>query len=126
LLTESKQRLNRTDFYFDIFLQKIKNVSHNEYLKEITRYNENLNTKEDFFSLVISKYPEFEELYRRELLIKHKSDLDIMEYIIRNSPFLKEDENEWMKSVIQIVRNTSIYFQPQIKNYERRMGKLLA
>jgi len=115
LLTESKQRLNRTDFYFDIFLQKIKNVSHNEYLKEITRYNENLNTKEDFFSLVISKYPEFEELYRRELLIKHKSDLDIMEYIIRNSPFLKEDENEWMKSVIQIVRNTSIYFQPQIR-----------
>ncbi len=114
-LTESKQQLNRTDFYFDIFLQKIKNVSHNEYLKEITRYNEDLIGNEDFFSLVISKFPEFEELYRKELLIKHKSDLDIMEYIIRNSPFLKEDENEWMKAVIQIVRNTSIYFQPQIR-----------
>lgn len=115
LLSESKRQLNRTDFYFDIFLQKIKNVSHHEYLKEITRFNENLNHDEDFFSIVINKYPEFEELYRKELLIKQKPDLDVMEYIIRNSPFLKEDENEWIKSVIQIVRNTSLYFQPQIR-----------
>ncbi len=116
LLSESKQQLNRTDFYFDVFLQKIKNVSHNEYLKEITRFNENLNKNdEDFFSLVVNKYPEFEELYRKELLIKRRTDLDIMEYIIRNSPFLKEDENEWIKSVMQIVRNTSLYFQPQIR-----------
>ncbi|MFA5902611.1 MAG: SpoVR family protein [Desulfobacula sp.] len=115
LLSESKRPLNRTDFYFDIFLQKIKNASHHEYLKEITRFNENLNHDEDFFSIVINKYPEFEELYRKELLIKQKPDLDVMEYIIRNSPFLKEDENEWIKSVMQIVRNTSLYFQPQIR-----------
>lgn len=115
-LSESKQSLSKTDFYFDTFLQKIKNVTHNEYLKEITRYNETLKSPgEDFFILVINKYPEFEELYRKELLIKQKSDLDVMEYIIRNSPFLKEDENEWMKPVIQIVRNTSVYFQPQIR-----------
>ncbi|MCM2283332.1 MAG: SpoVR family protein [Desulfobacula sp.] len=115
ILNESKQTLNRTDFYFDIFLQKIKNVSHNDYLKEITRYNEGLHNNGDFFNLVVNKYPEFEELYRKELLIKRKTELDIMEYIIRNSAFLKEDENEWMKAVMQIVRNTSLYFQPQIR-----------
>jgi len=38
-----------------------------------------------------------------------------MEYIIKHSAFLKEDENIWMKTVIQIVRNTSLYFQPQIR-----------
>jgi len=115
ILNESKQTLNRTDFYFDIFLQKIKNVSHNDYLKEITRYNEGLHNNGDFFNLVVNKYPEFEELYRKEILIKRKTELDIMEYIIRNSAFLKEDENEWMKAVMQIVRNTSLYFQPQIR-----------
>jgi stage V sporulation protein R len=115
ILNESKQPMNRTDFYFDIFLQKIKNVSHNDYLKEITRYNEGLHDNGDFFNLVVNKYPEFEELYRKELLLKRKTELDIMEYIIRNSPFLKEDENEWMKTVMQIVRNTSLYFQPQIR-----------
>lgn len=34
-----------------------------------------------------------------------------MEY----SPFLNRDENKWMKSVLEIVRNTSVYFQPQIR-----------
>ncbi|MBU8912135.1 MAG: SpoVR family protein, partial [Desulfobacterales bacterium] len=61
------------------------------------------------------KYPEFEELYRKELSIKVKPDQDIMEYILRFSPFLKEEENTWIKSVVQIVRNTSLYFQPQIR-----------
>ena len=30
----------RIDFYFDVFLQQIKNVSVNDYVKEIQRYNE--------------------------------------------------------------------------------------
>jgi stage V sporulation protein R len=32
-----------------------------------------------------------------------------------HSPFLNRDENRWMKSVLEIVRKTSIYFQPQIR-----------
>ena len=115
IMEDTRQKLTKTDFYFDIFLQKIKNVSHNEYLKEITRFNAIINGNEDFFDQVIGKYPEFEVLYKKELALKVKPDLDIMEYIIRFSPFLKEEENEWIKSVIQIVRNTSLYFQPQIR-----------
>ncbi len=115
IANDSKRKLTRTDFYFDIFLQVLKNVSNNDYLKEITRFNACQASNEDFFDLVISKYPEFEELYKKELTAKTMVDMDVMEYIIRYSPFLKEEENEWIKSIIQIVRNTSMYFQPQIR-----------
>ncbi len=112
---ESETRMTKTDFYFDLFLQKIKSVSHNTYLKEMNRYNACKKSGEDFFGLIISKYPEFDELYKKELNSKTQPGLDVMEYIVKNSPFLKNDENVWIKSVMQIVRNTSLYFQPQIR-----------
>jgi len=115
IMKDTRHKLSKVDFYFDIFLQKIKNVPHHKYLKEITRYNTLKTGNEDFFNQVTGKYPEFGELYKKELSIKIKPELDVMEYIIRFSPFLKEEENEWIKSVIQIVRNTSLYFQPQIR-----------
>lgn len=112
---ERRRKPSRMDFYFDVFLQKLKNVPHHVYLKEITRYNQCQKDNSEFFDRVTSKYPEFEELYNRQRRQKVAPDLDVMEYIIRYSPFLRQDENEWMKSVIQIVRNTSLYFQPQIR-----------
>lgn len=112
---ETRRKMTKVDFYFDMFLQKIKSVTHHKYLKEMSRYNDCQKTGEDFFILVISKYPEFEELYNRALQAKRNQELDVMEYIIKYSPFLKQDENVWIKSVIQIVRNTSLYFQPQIR-----------
>ncbi len=115
IMKDTRKTLSKIDFYFDIFLQTIKKVSQNKYLKEITRYNGIKNTDKDFFEPIISKYPEFEELYRKELLFKGAPELDVMDYITQHSPFLKESENEWIKSVIQIVKNTSLYFQPQIR-----------
>ena len=115
IMKTSHRKLSKTDFYFDIFLQKIKKVSLNEYLKEITRFNSLYNGGEDFFEQVTAGYPEFEELYKKETAIKIKPDLDVVEYILQHSSFLKEDENNWIKSVIQIVKNTSLYFQPQIR-----------
>ncbi len=113
IMHDTRQPMTRVDFYFDIFLQKIKQVSHHIYLKEITRFN--AADPDHFFDEIIGKYPEFDELYRKEAAAKSQPELDVMEYIIRHSPFLKEDENQWMKAVIQIVRNTSSYFQPQIR-----------
>lgn len=113
--SENRHRLTRSDFYFDIFLQKVKSVSHHQYLKEISRYNDAQKNGEDFYDLVISQYPEFEELYKKALVAKDGEYLDVMSYIIRHSPFLRAEENKWMKSVIQIVRDTSLYFQPQIR-----------
>ncbi len=115
LRKENQGKVNIVDYYFDIFLQRIKGVSHNTYLKEITRYNDSQKMNTDFFEPVISKYPEFEELYRKKKASKIHHESDVMEYIIQHSPFLKLDENKWMKTIIQIVRNTSLYFQPQIR-----------
>lgn len=115
IANENRQEFTKIDFYFDIFLQTLKKVPDHEYLKEISRYNDSKEEPEDFFDLVVNKYPEFDELYNKERSSKTVSDMDVMEYIIRHSPFLKEDENEWIKTIIQIVKNTSMYFQPQIR-----------
>ncbi len=40
---------------------------------------------------------------------------DLMEFIMENSKMLRREENQWMKTVMQIVRKTSLYFQPQIR-----------
>ncbi|HNV71316.1 MAG TPA: SpoVR family protein, partial [Candidatus Ozemobacteraceae bacterium] len=34
---------------------------------------------------------------------------------MENSPKLRKDENDWMRRIMQIVRDTSLYFQPQIR-----------
>ena len=115
IMNGSQRKLSKTDFYFDIFLQKIRKVPQHEYIKEITRYNVINKTDEDFFDEVTQKHPEFAEFYKKELSSKKNYDSDVMQYIILHSPFLKEEENQWIRSVMQIVRDTSMYFQPQIR-----------
>ncbi len=117
----AKRRIGRIDYYFDIFLQKEKKVSQNDYLKEISRYNllkknQSKFFKDQFFAKVIIKYPEFEAMYKKTLEKKEKDDLDVIQYIIKHSPFLKKDKNKWMKSIMEVVRNTSLIFQPQIRS----------
>lgn len=113
---------DRIDFYFDRFLQKIKSVPQHEYLKEIDRYNQFRNNHTDFFAEITEKYPEFEELFQKQTKKPAFVKLDVMEYVLRHSPFLQKEENEWMKSVIHIVRNTSLYFQPQIRTKNMNEG----
>ncbi|SLM33083.1 SpoVR-like family protein [Desulfamplus magnetovallimortis] len=73
-------------------------------------------SKEDLFLIDVRiKYPEFDSFYSRYIEKKEKSRLDVVQYILKNSEFLKKDENRWMKSVIEIIRNTSLVFQPQIR-----------
>ncbi len=108
------------DFYFDVFLQSIKNVKINKYIKEIKRYNECMreNSKlgeKTFFSDVIRKHPEFDAIYKKSLKEKPARRLDLMEYLLEHSTFLAKEKNNWMKPVIEVVRKTSIFFQPQIR-----------
>jgi stage V sporulation protein R len=117
-----RQVPDQTDFYFDRFLQKIKSVPQHVYLKEIDRYNQCLKDGSDFFADIIEKYPEFEELFEKEKKKPAPEKLDIMEYILKFSPFLRNEENEWMKSVIHIIRSTSLYFQPQIRTKTMNEG----
>jgi len=108
------------DFYFDVFLQSEKKVSVSDYIKEIERFNEcsNKNKKDpyrSFFAEIKRKHPEFEAVFEKNLGKKKTPASDVVEYIIQNSPFLKKEENGWMKPIMEIVRKTSLFFQPQIR-----------
>lgn len=114
------KRTTRLDFYFDVFLQSVKKVTNNEYVKEIERYNEcSRNQKKmgekAFFLEVTKKHPEFDALYKKRLDKTSDKKSDIIQFLMEHSDFLKKEQNEWMKSVLHVVRKTSIFFQPQIR-----------
>ena len=110
----------KLDFYFDNFLQTIRKAKLPDYLKEIDRYNNALDkygqvAEAVFFSNVTKKYPEFEALFEKYKKQKTEGIKDVIQYLQEHSSFLNKEENKWMKSVMQIVRNTSLFFQPQIR-----------
>jgi stage V sporulation protein R len=110
------------NYYFYNFLQETEKVADHIIFNEISRYNEliaeNPNVGEAiFFTEVKKKYPEFQSNYDKYLK-KNKVEVyeDVIEFIRDNSPFLRKEQNLWMKSVINVVRNTSLYFSPQIRS----------
>ncbi|MFC1858771.1 SpoVR family protein [Thermodesulfobacteriota bacterium] len=110
----------RTDFYFDVFLQSVMKVKINEYVKEIERYNQCLSEDNNlgeavFFSEVSRKYPELKAVFEKSLEKRSARRQDLLQYLMEHSKFLNKEENRWMQSVMQVVRNTSLFFQPQIR-----------
>lgn len=110
----------RLDFYFDVFLQEIKKVSTHEYVREIERYNKLVKKygeqgDDAFFSEAVHKNPEFESVFEKSIKEKKQTKMDVIQFIAEHSPFLKKEENKWMKSIIEVVRSTSLFFQPQIR-----------
>lgn len=116
----TKTSSKRLNFYFDVFIQTVNKLSIHEYIKEIERYNDCMKQYEKqgeqiFFLEVELKYPEFKELFRKSLEKKSEGKEDILQFLMEHSEFLNKEENKWMKSILQIVRNTSLFFQPQIR-----------
>ena len=110
--------LKRLDYFFDVFLQQVKQVSDPEYLKELSLYNRICRENKDqcesaFISEIKVRYPEFETTYEKYLQDYRPKSKDILSFLIDHSPFLNKEDNEWMKSVLQIVRGTALYFEPQ-------------
>ncbi|GAB7025630.1 SpoVR family protein [Geotalea toluenoxydans] len=111
---------SNVDYYFDTFLQSVKKVRIQEYVKEVERYNQAMAQygelgEKTFFADTLKKHPELEAVFSRQAPEKGKPRLDLLQHLMEYSPFLNRDENKWMKSVLEIVRNTSVYFQPQIR-----------
>ena len=114
--TQSK----RLDFYFDVFLQSIKKVKIGDYIKEIERYNDCIKKQgkegeKSFFSDITLKHPEFGAIYKKSLKEKPNIKMDLIQHLMEYSDFLNREENNWMKAVMEVVRKTSIFFQPQIR-----------
>ncbi len=107
------------DFYFDVFLQSVKKVPHNKYLEEIERYNNTAGSgrarEELYFAEVRLRYPEFEALFEKHLEQKQPPPPDLLQFLIERSPFLKKEENSWMKLVLHVVRDTALYYQPLMR-----------
>ncbi|MDJ0781072.1 MAG: SpoVR family protein [Desulfosarcinaceae bacterium] len=110
----------RVDYYFDIFLQQIKHVNTSNYIKEIERFNQcqlgdEALCEDAFFSEVDRRHPEFNALYRKHIEKKPKVRLDLYQFIVENSDFLAKEENQWILSILHVIRKTALFFQPQIR-----------
>ncbi|MGD8524294.1 MAG: SpoVR family protein [Desulfobacterales bacterium] len=113
-------RSKMLDFYFDVFLQTEIKVKINEYVKEIERYNQCIHENQDlgekaFFAEVFKKYPEFDAIYKKSLNKTSDHKFDLIQHLLEHSEFLKKEDNKWMKPIIEVVRKTSLFFQPQIR-----------
>jgi stage V sporulation protein R len=108
----------RLHFYFNKFMKELK-LSPKGVSEELNRYRaiekrfpkevENL-----FLEKVVKEHPGFGRAFN-DFKTKEKNPADLMEFVMGNSPFLNIKNNAWMKDVIEVVRETSLYFQPQIR-----------
>lgn len=111
---------SKVDYYFDVFLQARKPFKISGYIAEIDRYNQcrqvnAANADDAFMAEIESRHPEFQTLYQKHLDKGPARRLDLLQYLMRHSRHLNREENLWMKTVMQVVRETSMFFQPQIR-----------
>ncbi|PHR26367.1 MAG: SpoVR family protein [Desulfotalea sp.] len=121
-LAAGEKKLNRVDFYFDSFIQEKKDSSIASYVTEIEKYNQFIRDYQKdgtarFIDEIKSIHAEFEALYLKAVEKREKGTgkHDLLQFISENSVFLNRSDNKWMISVIEMVRTTSLYFQPQIR-----------
>jgi stage V sporulation protein R len=110
----------RMDYYFDVFLQSVRPVKTSAYIEEIARYNRcaaesPVNGEDVFFADVERRYPEFGSLYHKYRQHPAPGRQDLLQHIMAHSGFLNREENRWMKTVMEVVRQTALFFQPQIR-----------
>jgi len=115
----------RLDYFFGSFWENVKWDNKGRLLGLVLdKYNELVKKHgskkaEEFFfhdRFISSRFSEFEASFKKfkeEKERKGKID-DLLQFIAQNSEFLQKEENKWMKKVIQVVRETSLFFQPQI------------
>lgn len=119
--TTEKKKLSRLDYYFDVFLQQKQDRTIAGYVAEIERYNKCMRDfpkdgEKRFLETVQLKHAEFTSLYSKAVSERVKGHrLDILQFLMEHSAFLNREENKWMLMVIEVIRSTSLYFQPQIR-----------
>jgi len=111
----------RFDYFFDEYLQKVQKVTTFKYIEELNKYNELAKEQGPemgrtlFLGYAGKKYLDFNAKFEKRVKEIKPVTNDVMLFILENSPKLKKDDNAWMKKILQIVRETSLYFQPQIR-----------
>ncbi len=114
-------RYSMLDYYFDVFLQRGPRSSMNAFSKEIERFNRMVREHPEdgellFLKSVTEKHSELEALYTKKMQEKKTvGRCDLLRFLMEYSPFLNREENRWMLMVMEVIRSTSLYFQPQIR-----------
>jgi len=110
----------KVNYYFDVYLQDIGKVNTGKYIKALEEYNacireDPLLGEQTFFSRIDRRRPEFANLFKKYQETKKNKPRDLLEFIMEHSKRLRREENRWMLMVMQIVRKTALFFQPQIR-----------
>jgi stage V sporulation protein R len=117
----SEEQENHMDsYYFNVFCQNILQLTDHEIFQQVDQYNSLSENNPQvgkvlFFNEVIKRHPEFEAEYKKYTQKKSFKKLDVVEFVRDHAPFLQKEENKWMKTIINIVRDNAIYFSPQIR-----------
>ena len=118
---DGQHELTLLDYYFDTFLQRGPKPAMSLFAREIERYNKLLKEfPEDgelrFTKSLLEKHNELDALYQKKR--KEKKTVgrtDLLRFLMEYSPFLNREENRWMLMILEVIRATSLYFQPQIR-----------
>ena len=118
---DGQRELTLLDYYFDTFLQRGPKPAMSLFAREIERYNKLLKEfPEDgelrFTKSLLEKHNELDALYQKKR--KEKKTVgrtDLLRFLMEYSPFLNREENRWMLMILEVIRATSLYFQPQIR-----------
>ncbi len=108
------------DFYFGHFLQEVVKASHNFIFAEVDKYNRLRATdpavgEAIFLAEVKKRFPEFQMKFDKHAGGPRRQPVDLLSFLMEHSPFIKKEQNHWMRSVLSIVRSTALYFEPQIR-----------
>jgi len=127
----------KVNFYFGDFLRfryEEKMVTLKLYHEELERLNRCLKEFGDkqgemvFFedSFFKSRFPEFNSAFKKSRdknkNKKSKKSTDLFQYLTEHSRFINEEENKWMKEVLDVVRRTSLHFQPHFRTHNCNEG----
>jgi stage V sporulation protein R len=110
----------KVDYYFDVYLQDIAKANIGKYIQELERYNASIRDDplmggQAFFTEIDRRHPEFGSLFKKYLEARKEKPRDLLEFIVEHSKKLRREKNHWMLMVIQIIRKTALFFQPQIR-----------
>ncbi len=118
-LNEQQEPNHLITYFINVFMPEEAKLNDVQILKYIEKYNilieQNPNIADSvFFADIKNTFPEFESKYKAYIPSKQKYT-DLLDFIIKQSPFINKSNNQWMKSVLSIVRETALYFAPQLR-----------
>ena len=123
----------KVDFYFGEFLKQRyeeKNATLKFYYDELERLNSchkqfGRKKGDDIFfneAAFRSRFPEFDSVSKKYEEGKKPKTKDVLQYLADHSKFVNKESNRWMKEVLEVIRRTSLFFQPQFRTHNCNEG----